>query len=341
MASTDQDNSIVNAPPRFKVIILHNVMSNWNTVDSDQCEVALQRMRQSLIERDFQVVLAPVHTDVSEPLRGLDPSEHVLFNWCEGLDGEPNAYYKIPPVLEQLGFAYTGADAWSLEATTDKAITKQHLLKNGVSTPVSKVFKTAERNGWNHYPALVKPTLEHCSFGITPEAVVDNPDQLMRRIQYVLDTWHQPALVEEFIDGPEVNCSIWGNGVLKTLPLSMLDFHAFGDYHQRLVSFDAKWEPTADAFRLNPVTCPAEFEPELQARIEGTACDAYRALRLRDYGRIDMRIRDGVPYVLDVNSNPDITISGGFARSAREAGYDYSATISQIVHLASERMPDN
>jgi D-alanine-D-alanine ligase len=212
-------------------------------------------------------------------------------------------------------------------------------LQNNISTPVSKVFSQPERDGWKHYPALVKPTLEHCSFGITPEAVVDDPGQLERRIEYVLDTWHQPALVEEFIDGPEVNAAIWGNGHLKVLPLSMLDFHAFSDYHQRLVTFDAKWEPSADAFRLNPTTCPAEFEPELQERIESTACAAYRALRLRDYGRIDMRLRDGVPYVLDVNSNPDITIPGGFARSAREAGYDYSRAISHIIQLASERMP--
>jgi D-alanine-D-alanine ligase len=326
-------------PPKYKVVLLHNVMTDWNTVDSELCELAVERMRLALIEQGFEVILAPVHTDVVEPLRGLDPREHLVFNWCEGLDGEPNAYYKIPPVLEELGFAYTGADAWSLEATTDKSVAKTYLLQNRVSTPTSQVFSRAEHDGWERYPALVKPTFEHCSFGITPEAVVDTPQQLEQRVEYVLDTWHQPALVEDFIDGPEINASIWGNGRLSVLPLSMLDFAAFSDYHQRLVSYDAKWEPGTEAFQLNPVICPVELEPALKARVERTAKGAYRALRLRDYGRIDMRIRDGIPYVLDVNSNPDLTIDAGFARSARAAGYDYSQGVSRILELAAERMP--
>lgn len=326
-------------PPRYRVILLHNVMTDWNTVDSELCELAVERMRLALVEQGFEVIPAPVHTDVAEPLRGLDPREHLVLNWCEGLDGEPNAYYKIPPVLEELGFAYTGSDARALETTADKSVVKRYLLRNRVATPVSQFFDRAEHNGWERYPALVKPTIEHGSFGITPEAVVDTPGQLEQRVEYVLDTWHQPALVEDFIDGPEVNASIWGNGKLSVLPLSMLDFSAFSDYHQRLVSYDVKWAPDTEAFRLNPVICPAELEPSLKVRIERTAKSAYRALRLRDYGRIDMRVRDGIPYVLDVNSNPDLTIDAGFARSVRAAGYDYSQGISRILQLAAERMP--
>ncbi|MBI4769540.1 MAG: D-alanine--D-alanine ligase, partial [Chloroflexi bacterium] len=61
--------------------------------------------------------------------------------------------------------------------------------------------------------------------------------------------------------------------------------------------------------------------------------------RLRDYGRIDLRVRGGRPYVLDVNSNPDITMEGGFARSARAAGYDYGQTLVRILDMAAGRMP--
>jgi D-alanine-D-alanine ligase len=64
---------------------------------------------------------------------------------------------------------------------------------------------------------------------------------------------------------------------------------------------------------------------------------AFRELRIRDYGRVDLRVRDGIPYVVDVNSNPDITMEGGFARSARTAGYDYGQMIARILELASAR----
>src|SRR5690606_4754769 len=108
------------------------------------------------------------------------------FNWCEGLDADPNAYDAVPPVLESLGLAYTGADAWTLRATQDKGFTKKLLLENKIPTPVSKVYDRAVLNGWRRYPAIVKPALEHCSFGITRESVVDSAQQLKERVQYVL-----------------------------------------------------------------------------------------------------------------------------------------------------------
>ncbi|HLF02474.1 MAG TPA: hypothetical protein VI547_10900 [Anaerolineales bacterium] len=336
---SDVENILKTDPPKFKALILFNLMSDWNPKDTDVNDVSIKRMRRGLMEQGYEVALAPVRKDVAEYLHGFDPREHVVFNWCEGLDGEPNAYEKIPPVLEEMGFAYTGADAWTLATTLDKGITKEYLLKHGVSTPISKVFTNADADVWNRFPALVKPAIEHCSYGITPEAVVDCPEQLEERVQYVLDTWHQPALVEDFIDGPEFNVSLWGNGRLYVLPLAMLDFSGFADYHERIVSYDSKWDPNTEAFRLNPVMCPAPVDEELRCRIEQTAKAAYKALRLRDYGRIDIRVRDGIPYVLDVNSNPDITLEGGFARSARTAGFDYSQTVARILHFASKRLP--
>lgn len=339
MDNSEVESIIKTDSKRFKAVLLFNLMSDWNPKDTDVNDVSIKRMRRGLMEQGYEVVLAPVRKDVSEYLHGLDPKEHVVFNWCEGLDGEPNAYEKIPPVLEEMGFAYTGADAWSLATTLDKGVTKDYLLRAGVSTPISKVFTSADADGWDRFPALVKPVIEHCSHGITPDAVVDSVEQLEERVQYVLDTWNQPALVEDFIDGPEFNVSLWGNGRLYMLPLAMLDFSGFADYHERIVSYDAKWDPNTEAFRLNPVVCPAPVDDELRCRIEQTAKAAYKALHLRDYGRIDIRVRNGVPYVLDVNSNPDITLEGGFARSARTAGYDYSQTVARILHLASKRIP--
>jgi D-alanine-D-alanine ligase len=75
----------------------------------------------------------------------------------------------------------------------------------------------------------------------------------------------------------------------------------------------------------------------LKRRIEKVALNAFRALQMRDYGRVDLRIRNGVPYVLDVNSNPDITMEGGFARSARVAGYDYGQMAAKILDFAATR----
>jgi D-alanine-D-alanine ligase len=321
----------------FKAVILYSVISTWTPDDTQVSDEAIGRMQRGLRALGIDVTPVAVHSDVTDAIEHLDPREHVLFNWCEGLGADANAYDAVPPVLEAHGFAYTGADAWTLGATQDKGLTKELLLEAKIPTPVSKIYDRAVLNGWRRYPAIVKPALEHCSFGITPESVVDSPQQLKERVQYVLDTWHGPALVEDFVDGIEYNVSVWGNGKLDVLPLAAIDYSAFDDYHDRLCSFDAKWNPDSEAYRLASVQCPAVVEPVLRRRIERTAMAAYKALRLRDYGRIDIRVRNGVPYVLDVNANPDITMEGGFARSARVAGYDYGQTAARILQLAALR----
>jgi len=325
--------------PNYQAVILYSIFTDWTPDDTLVSDEAVHRMRRGLSSIGVDVIPIAVKRDVVGALKGFDPRDTVIFNWCEGLDGEPNNYEAVPPILESLGFAYTGASAWSLRTTQRKGLTKDVLLENKIPTPVSKMYDRAVLNGWRRYPALVKPANEHCSYGITRDSVVDNAQQLRERVQYVLDTWKGPALAEDFIDGVEYNVSVWGNSTLSVLPLAAIDYGIFADYHDRLCSFDAKWNPDSEAYRLTGVTCPAPVDPVLKRRIERTAMKAFQALRLRDYGRIDMRVRNGVPYVLDVNANPDITMEGGFARSARVAGYDYGRMAAQILDYAAERRP--
>src|SRR3989304_1123506 len=125
---SEVESSIKTDPRKFKAVILFNLMSDWNARDTEVSDVCIKRMRRGLMEQGYEVALAPVRVDVAEDLHGLNPTAHVVSNWCEGIDGQPNAYDAIPPVLESMGFAYTGSDAWTLTATCDKAITKEHLL---------------------------------------------------------------------------------------------------------------------------------------------------------------------------------------------------------------------
>ena len=322
----------------FDVVLLHNVMTDWNDGDREASVDAIHKMSHGLAEQGYKTIPVAIYTDIEGPLKEFDPRQHVVFNWCEGIDGAPNGYHLVPPVLERRGFAYTGANAWALATTQDKAQTKTLLLEHDIPTPESKVFERPVLDGWRRYPALVKPASEHCSYGITRESVVDSGPELKRAIEGVLDRWKQPALVEDFIDGVEYNVSIWGNGRLRALPLAAIDYSAFPDYHDRLCTFDAKWDPDSEAFHLTSVQCPADVSDRLRERIESVSEAAYRALRLRDYGRIDLRVRRGVPYVFDVNSNPDITMEGGLARSARAAGLGYGQLVGRIVELAARRM---
>ena len=329
---TDTDGS---RPP---VLLLYNVESGWSPEDAVDCMQQVDRMANGLRAHGHPVEPVAVSKDVAAPLAGRDPREAIVFNWCEGLDGQPNAYDVVAKTLDDLGFVYTGAGPWALRHTQNKADFKRSLDALGIPTPRWCVFTTPqEAAGWDVFPAIVKPVAEHCSYGITTDSVVSDVAGLRRQIDYIMATFGVGALVEEYIDGREINVSIWGNGTPMALPLYEIDFSGIDDPRQHVVSYDSKWVPESFQYKHTPVRCPTDVDEPVADAIRSTALAAYRAMRCRDYGRIDTRVRDGVAYVVDVNANCDITAEGGFAKTAKVAGYDYGAMASQIVKWASRR----
>ncbi len=319
------------------VLVLYNLDRSWSPADWQAVIAAVERLQAALTLAGHLVTPVPVRQDVAAALKDYDPTDNVVFNGCEGLEGFPDRYDLVPPVLESLGFAYTGADARSLALSSDKRQMRAVLQANGVTVPRGRVFTSPGVDGWNLYPAIVKPVAMHCSEGITREAVVTSPAELRERVIYVLDTFRQPALVEEFIDGREFHVAVWGDGRPAALPLAEMDFSAFSDIRDRLCTYAAKWEPESLAYRLIETLCPAPVDATLRARIEAAAVASFRALGCRDYGRMDIRVRDDVVHVLDVNPNSDISEDGSFALATEVAGFSYPRMVSRIVQWAAVR----
>jgi D-alanine-D-alanine ligase len=166
----------------WPVVILYNMDSSWTDDEVIEAEQYLTTMANALTEHGHPVELAQVRSDVAGPLEQFDPREYIIFNWCEGLDGMPRSYDRIPPVLEELGFAYTGSTAWTLAMTQDKTTAKAILDEVGVPTPAWRAFSSSDEvEDWNIFPAIVKPAAEHCSSGITDGAVVSDMEQLRER----------------------------------------------------------------------------------------------------------------------------------------------------------------
>jgi D-alanine-D-alanine ligase len=158
--------------------------------------------------------------------------------------------------------------------------------------------------------------------------------ELRQRVSYVVEHYLQAALAEVFVAGREFNISMWGDPP-QLLPLAEIDFSAFGDPYARIVSFAAKWEVGSFEYRHTPVLCPASVDPDLGARIRDTAVRAWTALDCRGYARVDIRVADGeVPYVVDVNCNPDLSPDAGFSHAARAAWYRYQDMVVHILEIA-------
>ena len=241
--------------------------------------------------------------------------------------------------LEMLGFVFTGADSEALALAQDKYRVKVILDQAGIPTPAWHIFHAAEPCGWDRFPAIVKPMNEHCSAGITRDSVVLNQRELEDRIPFILDNYHQPAMVEDFIDGREFHVSVWGNEKLTVLPVAEMDFSFFNNIKDRLCTYDAKFIPGSEHYQKIETLLPAPLSNEEQMALEKVCCDAYRALGCRDYARMDIRLRDNVFYVLDVNPNADISIDASMACAAQVAGIDYGQMGSMILRMAASRHP--
>jgi D-alanine-D-alanine ligase len=245
----------------------------------------------------------------------------------------------VARVLESKGFTFTGSSSQVLAMAWEKSRVKASLEAQGIPTPRWMLSNGPAAKDWNLFPAIVKPAMEHCSYGLTPEAVVLETQDMRRRITYVRDHFNQPAIVEDFIDGREFHVSIWGNGKVAMLPVAEMDFSAFDDIHDRLCTFDSKFTPGSVHYSQIQLRLPAALTRRQFHSLEQTALAAYRCLGCRDYARLDIRLRDGVFYVLDVNPNPDISPDASMACAAEVAGYSYGAMASRMINLAARRHP--
>ena len=255
------------------------------------------------------------------------------------MPGLPHSDATVAEVLETLNFSYTGASAQVLTFSWDKAATKALLLQQGIPTPFGRVVETGEADQWDRFPAIVKPAREHCGFGITRDAVVADRRELKERIAFVRETFRQPALVEDFIDGREFHVTLWGNGEIHPLPVAEMDFSAFESFKDRLCTFDSKFTPGSPHYEKIELRVPALLDESQLACLNRTAIQAYRAMGCRDYARIDLRMGNGGYYILDINPNPDLSPDTSLVYAAEAAGYSYGAVASRLVNLAAQRHP--
>ena len=320
------------------VLMLSNVDHRWS----------LEEIRESVsltdnLVRALQDVGHPVSSiymetnNLPDLLRPYYPDELIVFNWCEELPGIPRSGALVAQELERRGFTYTGADSYALALSQDKRRVKRRLQKRGIPTPAWQVFTSAPTAGWTRFPAIVKPAFEHCSFGIAREAVVQSTAELIKRVRYVLEELQQPALVEDFIDGREFHVGVIGNGVLRVLPPAEIDYSSFDDIHDRLCTYESNFDKTSLAYQFTVPKMPAVLTNDQLCSLEEVVIAAYRATDCRDYARMDIRLRNGTFYILDVNHNADISPDTSLVMTAEMAGYSYGQFGSLLVNLAARR----
>ena len=292
--------------------------------------------KRSLEARGFEAVPLQCSLEALFSLKNFD----LVFNLAEGFGDDLRAEPNVAGFIELLGVPYTGSSPRALELARDKGLSKLVLEREGIPTPRFSIFRTDADPFSLDFPVIIKPLLEDASIGITVDSIVRDEEDLRAKVASVLETYRQPALVEEYIEGREVNAALFiGPGGAEVLPLSEIVFD-LPEGVPKILGFEAKWMEDSPLYQNTVPLCPAPLESELKERIEDLAERACSALGVESYARVDFRIRDedGEPLVIEVNPNPCINPTGsGFARAAATDGMDYPQLIGRIARSALER----
>jgi D-alanine-D-alanine ligase-like ATP-grasp enzyme len=287
---------------------------------------------------------------LAESLTNLRP--HICFNIAEGVQGDAREA-QAPALCELLGIPYTASRVLTNALSLDKSQTKRIWASHGLPTPAFQEFrsgKEAVRKDFR-YPLFVKPAREGTGMGIDNSAVVRSERELRQRVNWVIKTYHQPALAEEFLPGREFTVGFIGNpgsprSRRRPWLYSSQGYHVFpileldstksvspGIYSNAAKSLDIG-ETGAPEY-----LCPADIPRALSRKLIDLTLRAAEAIGAQDVSRVDLRLdANGEPYLLEINTLPGLNpLVSDLCIMAAAEGMPYDVLISEILYLAAER----
>jgi D-alanine-D-alanine ligase len=348
-----------------KVTLLYDAVEDQEKEEArakgKKLPLTYEMVGQVLRKRGHTVDTAPATTNIRDLVSRVDKLDSdIIFNLCESLGGVSQHEQNVASLLELLDRRFTGSGSMGLSLAQDKELAKKLLAFHGIRYPKYAVMD-AGRVDWSddlEFPVFIKPLNQDASIGIDNNAIVHNIKDLMERISYIHTEWGTPALIEEYIEGREIYVGVLGNDKPEALPIIEWDFSSVPEGTPKIASAEAKWEENSKAYKNAKEVFPEDIPESVYREIQEAAVNAFRALKLRDYGRIDLRLRKTSSrkkenakarkensavgdawefYVIEVNPNPHLDINGEIAMAAAKHGLDYPDLMEKIIELALER----
>ncbi|WP_439622660.1 D-alanine--D-alanine ligase family protein [Gemmata sp.] len=274
-----------------------------------------------------------------------DPPD-LVFNFAEGSGVSRSREARVPAVCEMLGIPYTGSDPLALAVALDKDMTRRVAESLGLTVPKGIVlspppgeydgdcaeFLPVLEEAGLPLPVIAKPTCEGSSKGIRNRCLIRTAAEFGPTVVELWKNYQQPVLVEEFISGDEVTVGIIGNdppeplGIMRVLPKTP------GDHFVYSLEVKRNWEESVE------YEAPAELPPAVTRAVEADALAVFAGLGCRDVARADFRVRDGVPYFLEINPLPGLNPeSGDIVFLAYRLGLTYPQLVGMILDAAIKR----
>jgi D-alanine-D-alanine ligase len=317
------------------------VLTGLESDDPKSYDVVVDQVASALRKNGHRVSIFGIHDDLRKLVTGLARRKSdLIFNLLESFGDNTGGDVAVAGVLDLLRFRYTGGGPGELYLRQDKGLAKKVFAFEGILYPHFAVFSQDadfETAGNLRMPLFVKPLTADASIGIDGDSLVRDTTSLMKRVLAIHDKVGDSALVEEYIEGREFYVGVLGNREPIAFPPVEMDFSGMPDGMPHVAGTKAKWKKNTPEYK-GTKSVLAEVPDELRAKLQKAALDAYRALRVRDYGRVDLRLTEtGEIYVIEVNASCYLEEKSEFAMAAEAAEIEFPDLVQRIVELAVER----
>jgi len=334
------------AAKKLRIGVLCNIYtkeSSWNgserEAEEDITTSALQ-IKKALEERGHYVELFDMNKLTPTINQLARRNVDIVFNACERINHSSLLKPHASAILDILNIPYTGSNPIARANSIDKITTKKILQFHGIPTPqFDYAFSVNDKiNSKLSYPLIVKPANTDDSIGITQKSVVTNKRALSRQIREIITEYKRPVLIEEFINGSELDIGLIGNrGNIKVLPIERTLFDKLPKGKWGIYSYEDKWGDT-DIHKYFTVESPAKLSAKQMQLASEIAIDVFNALGCHDYARVEMRMdEDGNIYVIELNAHPTLEEDSYFGRVGGKLGLSFADMLQQIIEAAVER----
>jgi D-alanine-D-alanine ligase len=292
---------------------------------------------ETLRETGHEVRVLGIHDDLKDIRTTAEEFHpHIIFNLMEAFAGVTTFDQNVVSYLELLRLPYTGCNPRGLILARDKALSKKLLAYHRIPVPEFTVVRPGRKPVLPNkmkFPLIVKSLFFEASAGISQASVVENVEQLTRRVTFIHERLGTAAIVEQFIDGRELYVGVIGNERLDVFPVWEMSFEKMPENRWKIATERVKWS-TQYQKRHGIMTDRAALDEEAAERLQRVARRAYRALDLSGYARIDVRMDgEGRIFVLEANPNPNLAYGEDFAESAEVSGMPYERLLDRIIAL--------
>jgi len=324
--------------PNKKIAILCSPIPADANEDEKDSDVEATEVHEELLSLGFDVSRIPFTLNLSEVLKNLEEARpDLVFNLVEAVNGHGRLAYLAQAILDVAKIPYTGAGTDATFLTTNKLTGKTSLIAAGI--PTSKFFslndlKREPKSVEGRY--IIKSVWEHASIGLGQDSIVDvkNASELMEKMTTLQPRLSGECFAEAYIDGREFNLSMLaGPSGPDVLPPAEIIFTDYALDQFKIVDYYAKWKP--DSMEYNNTNRSFKFpesDTALLERLKSIALSCWRVFDLHGYARVDFRVDpDGMPFVLEVNTNPCLSKDTGFVAACQRGGLPYKEVILRIL----------